>query len=136
MVMRKLCLMQLIPFQAIPYNSSQYFVYHDLANLTHTQMRNIGSLSLAKIMQNLSLVKYKNEKFYDELVTTILENIDESIEKRAKQHEIVTGYSNHSIVKILMCVCNAYSLQRRSVPLYEDALQLLLGPKYYPFLCR
>ncbi len=68
------------------------------------------------------MVKYKNEKLYDEIVGKILHNIDQFTDDKNKQLQVVTGYSEFSIVKMLMSVCNSYSLQRRTGPLYFDAL--------------
>lgn len=57
---RKLCMRALLPFQPIPYNSSLYQVYHELATLTYSEMQNIPNIFLAKALDQLSLIKYKN----------------------------------------------------------------------------
>lgn len=39
------------------------------------------------------MVKYKNEKLYDEIVGKILHNIDQFTDDKNKQLQVVTGYS-------------------------------------------
>lgn len=111
--MSKLVLRLLLPFQAIPYNSANYLVYHELARFISTEMMNIPSKELANIMESLSLVKYKNEKFYDELAASILQSIGADPEPPQ--------------VRQLGAIINSYALQRRRNGVYEDAVDKFLG---------
>lgn len=72
---RKLSLRVLLPFQPIPYNSSLYLVYHELATLTYVEMQNITNIFLAKTLDQLSIVKYKNERLHDEIAQKIFETL-------------------------------------------------------------
>ena len=74
--MRKVTMKMLLPLQVLPFNSSLYFIYHELARLVVNELLNISTLNLAKIVENLALVKYKNENLYDEIVQRILQKID------------------------------------------------------------
>ena len=119
--MRKVTIKMLLPLQVLPFNSSLYFIYHELARLVVNELLNISTLNLAKVVENLALVKYKNENLYDEIVQRILQKIDMfQLETSIEKPTIPDSPLNKT--KALSAIIISYALQKRNSPLFREAL--------------
>ena len=61
--------MSLFPFRAIPFNSINYFTYHELAKLVNSEIVHLPVKAIAQTLFAASLVRYKNEGIYEEIMS-------------------------------------------------------------------
>lgn len=74
-------------------------------------MHNIPNIFLAKALDQLSTMKYKNERMQDEIVKKILDTLTTSKEKVL---ELASHQSEATITKVFTLIVNSYSFQKRN----------------------
>jgi hypothetical protein len=58
-------LKSLLPFRTLPFNSINYFTYHEMMKLTSNEVANLPLKAIVQSLFASSLVRYKNEGIFD-----------------------------------------------------------------------
>ncbi len=67
-VMQMSILKSMFSFRAIPFNSINYFTYHELTKLVNSEIVHLPLKSIAQTIFAASLVRYKNEGIMEEIM--------------------------------------------------------------------
>lgn len=68
-------LKSLFPFRALPFNSINYFTYHEMIKLANNEIVNLPVKFIAQTIFANSLVRYKNEGIMEEIMGKVVEKI-------------------------------------------------------------